>query len=98
MSDWSINLPVRDRHAPITDIGGDARALDDPAERAMVRQLVLGAMLEGDTTSGDLLDRLEAADPTARRKLFDDAREAAGRERSEDIDECSLSWPRPTRT
>jgi hypothetical protein len=83
---WEINLPVRDRADRLAEVAIDSHQLADPEERVTVRELVLQATLAGDRTAGDLLDRLEAAGPAGRRPILDDAREAAGLERTEDID------------
>jgi hypothetical protein len=91
---WQISIPYRDRSDSLAELGFDAGLLGEE-DRAVTRHLVLRALLEGDKTTGDLLDRLEAADPTERRELLDDAREAAGLERSEDIDAREAFEARP---
>jgi hypothetical protein len=72
---WQINIPFRDRSAPLTDVAEAARALQNDEERAVVRQLVLGEITGGTaTTAGELLDKLEAASPGERRQMLDAAR------------------------
>jgi hypothetical protein len=79
MSEWQIQLPYRDRSAPLTDVADAARALSTDEERDTVRQLVLGEIVDGSAaTVGELLDKLEKASPEQRRKMLDDARAGAG--------------------
>jgi hypothetical protein len=76
---WHLQIPYRDRSAPLTDVADAARALSTHEERSVVRQLVLGEIVDGSaTTVGQLLDKLEKAGPAGRRKVLDDARVKAG--------------------
>jgi hypothetical protein len=77
---------VRDRDTPINEITFDAHLLEDPDDVATARALVLQAVLGGCRTTGDLLGLVSNASAAEQRLIFDDAREAAGLERSEDID------------
>lgn len=88
MSSWEIRLPIRDRDAPIGEVALDAHVLEDPEERATIRELTLGAVLAGDKTAGDLLDRLAGAGVGGRRQMLDAAREAAGLKSATDIDDA----------
>jgi hypothetical protein len=79
MSEWQIQLPYRSRSAPLTDVADAARALSTDEERTVVRQLVLGEIVGGSAaTAGELIDKLEKATPSERRKMLDDARAGAG--------------------
>ena len=86
---WQLRVPLRDRDDPLTEVGFDSRHLEDPDERATVRKLVRRAMLDGFSTTGELVDeleRLEREDPAQLRRVFDDAREEAGLESATSID------------
>jgi hypothetical protein len=83
---WEIRIPYRSREDSLAEVGFAARQLD-AEERAIVRALVLQAALGGCRTAGDLLDRVGHATVAERRLIYDDAREAAGLERSQDIDD-----------
>jgi hypothetical protein len=77
MSDWTIRIPHRDSASPVTEIADAARVLPE-AERAVARQLALLLAVDHDCrTVGDALHVVEAADPAARRALFDQARQRA---------------------
>jgi hypothetical protein len=83
---WSIHIPHRSPEDPLVDVAEAAHVLPTDEAR-VVRQLVLGELVDGSAKSaGELLDKLEAASPEERRKMLDAAREAAGLERTEDID------------
>ncbi len=75
---WRIDIPYRDRDDPISNLGFDARHLDDEQEVAVVRQLAMDAILAGHATVGDLIDDLERLTPTERRTVLDKARASAG--------------------
>jgi hypothetical protein len=77
MSDWTIRLPVRDRSDSIAEITFDARFLGEE-DGKVTRHLVVQPLLDGDRTVGDLIDRVERADPAERRRMLDAARQAAG--------------------
>jgi hypothetical protein len=83
---WTLNLMVRDRDTPISEVAFDADLLEDPDDVATVHALVPQALLRGCRTTGDLLDLVGNASVAEQRLIYDDAREAAGLERSEDID------------
>ena len=85
---WQIRIPHRNRRdAPLTDVGFDARHLEDPEDRAVTRELVLDAMLNsGCETVGDLVDMVENAGPAQRRELLNKCRVAAGLETCEDAE------------
>ena len=80
MSEWAIRFPFREPDSPTTDVAIDAQDLEDPEERAVVRALVLQAVLGGCSTTGDLRVLLASRTPAERRPLLDDARAAAGLE------------------
>jgi hypothetical protein len=83
---WSIHIPHRSPEDPLVDVAEAAHVLLTDEAR-VVRQLVLGELVDGSAKSaGELLDKLEAASPEERRKMLDAALEAAGLERTEDID------------
>jgi hypothetical protein len=87
MSDWEIRLPIRSRDEPLADVAHSARGIEDAQDRAVARTIAIDAAVHGGMrTAGELIDHLEAAGPAGRRPILDDAREAAGLERSEDID------------
>jgi hypothetical protein len=44
---WPLNLPVRARDVPLGELAIDAHVLEDPEERAVVREIVVSAALEG---------------------------------------------------
>ena len=73
-----IRIPFRDRNDHLSTVADSARTLSTDEDRAVARQLVLDGSASGLTTVGQLLDRLEAASPTERRTMLDDARAAAG--------------------
>jgi hypothetical protein len=86
MSRWSIQIPYRHRDDDIDEVAFAARALPDADDRAVLTELVVSARLDGCRSAGDLLDRIAGATAVQRRRMLDDAREAIGLERSEDID------------
>jgi hypothetical protein len=90
---WSIDLPIHSRDEDICDLISATRLLEDPEQRATMRRLTIAAQIDGVRTSGELCDLLEAAGKGGRREIFDDAREAAGLERSQDIDDDE-AWKR----
>jgi hypothetical protein len=81
-----ISVPYRSRDDSLADVGADGRHLPDVEEREVVRGLIAEAHQLGDRTAGDLLDRLERADPAERRALVDKARLAAGMETLSEIE------------
>ena len=86
MTEWAIRFPFREPDSPITDVAIDAQDLEDPEERAVVRALVLQAVLGGCATAGDLRVLLASRTPAERRPLLDSAREAAGLKSASDIE------------
>ena len=87
MSDWSLQIPYRERSDPLTDVAEASRELPTDEERAVVRQLVLGEIVGGSaTTAGELLDKIKAASPAERRELLDTARTKAGLKSASDIE------------
>jgi hypothetical protein len=76
---WQIDIPFRDRSAPLTEVAECARALPNDEERTIVRSLVLGEITRGSAQSvGDLIDKVEQASPAERREMLDQARVKAG--------------------
>lgn len=68
------------------DVIDGARHFTDPDERATIREIGMRAHLSGMHTAAELLGHLEAVGKSGRRQILNDAREAAGLERSEDLD------------
>jgi hypothetical protein len=82
---WSIPIPYRSRDDSLRDVAILANRL--PADEArVVQHIVLEAHAAGDDNAGHLLDRLGDLEPEQRRQVLDNAREACGLPRSEDID------------
>jgi hypothetical protein len=77
-----IQIPFRDRsdRLDLGEISDDVReAIADPEQARLTRRLMWDLATEpGISTTGDLLDRLEAAGPEGRRAMVDRAREAEG--------------------
>jgi hypothetical protein len=75
-----LNLPFRDRSQPLTD--PDVLRLPEALEgedRRVADRLLVDAMADPDlATIGDLIDRIGRASPQDRRRIADQAREAAG--------------------
>jgi hypothetical protein len=86
MSDWAIRIPYRRRDDLLADVDLAARRELEGEDAMVTRHLATAAMLAGDRTAGDLIDRIDRATPAQRRRLLDEARQAIGLERSEDID------------
>jgi hypothetical protein len=82
---WSIKVPHRTREDTLIDVAASATSLADD-DRRVTQHIVLEAQVAGDRSAGDLLDRLGAMSREARRQVLDDAREASGLPRSEDLD------------
>ncbi|HYN91135.1 MAG TPA: hypothetical protein VER75_04370, partial [Thermoleophilaceae bacterium] len=69
---WTIAVPFRSRDEPLSAVGDAARrAFSTDEDRAVARQLVLGAAADGVATVGGLLDKLEKLGPAQRRSLLD---------------------------
>ena len=76
---WQILVPFRSRSDSLIDTVEAARELPAGEDRAVARQLVIGALIDGSAASaGELIDRLEKASPAERRKVLDEARARAG--------------------
>lgn len=73
-----FEIPFRSEDDHISTIGTEARHIDDPVQREVVRELVGWAATNGAETVGEMLERFEALAPTERREIVDRAREAAG--------------------
>jgi hypothetical protein len=76
-----LRIPYKDRSQPLADpdVLRLPEALEDRAERVTVDRLLVEAMGDPDLhTVGDFLDRMEQASPQERRRLIDEARQAAG--------------------
>jgi hypothetical protein len=83
---WEIRLLDLKRDESLVDLACAESALPEKDDRLVLRELVVGATLAGDHSVGDLFDRLEAAGPAGCRPILDNAREAAGLPRTEDLD------------
>jgi hypothetical protein len=86
VSDWAIRIPYRSRDDSLADVDLAARRELDGKDCVVTRQIAMEAMLNGDRTAGDLIDRVDRLSRAERRRLLDDAREAVGLKRSGDID------------
>jgi hypothetical protein len=82
---WSIRVPYTSRDDSLIDVAAAATNLPDD-DRVVVQHILLEARLAGDSTAGDLLDRLGRLSAGERRRVLDNAREAGGLPRSEDLD------------
>jgi hypothetical protein len=85
VTEWVIRVPYWSRDDSLIDVAAEATNLPNE-DRRVVQHLVLEAHVAGDDRVGHLLDRLSAMKRQERRQVLDDAREACGLERSEDID------------
>ena len=88
MSDWTIQIPYRERGEPLD---ADAvlelpRGLDDPEGRAVAERILFDASVSGVGTVGELLDQIQRASPDERRSMLDAARVAEGLETTADVD------------
>jgi len=81
-----VRVPYRSRDDSLVDVGAAARVIDDRVERETVRELAAQAHAAGDRTAGDLIDRIERADPAQRRAIVNRARSAAGLQTIEQVD------------
>jgi hypothetical protein len=72
-----IRIPYVDRNDHLSTVADAARTLSTDEDRAIARQLVLDGSASGLTTVGELLDVLEHASPSQRRRMLNDARTAA---------------------
>jgi hypothetical protein len=87
VAEWSINIPFRSSADHLVDVAEAARELATDEERAVVRQLVLDEIQHGSTTTaGELLSKISSESPDDRRTRLDRAREAAGLERTVEIE------------
>jgi len=84
MSEHWLRLPVRSRDDSLSELACDAQVLESEA-RAVVRQLVLDAV-GSCATVGELVDRIECANPTERRALLNRAHTGAGLTTVEDAE------------
>jgi hypothetical protein len=76
---WTIHLPHHgDITAPLSTTVDAGRVALTGDARAVARQVALSLMADGVGTVGEALDHIEAASPTERRRMLDDARAAAG--------------------
>lgn len=89
MSDWTISVPYQHRDEPLTVTAGFARHLPADDDREVARQIVLGAMVRGVRTAGELLDALSAMEPHGRRALLDEARAEVGLPSTADADSAA---------
>jgi hypothetical protein len=73
-----LRIPYRDRSDSVVYAINDARAIEDPDERRVVRDVLKEAAVTGAATIGQLLDRLEGMTPNERRRVVDEARVRVG--------------------
>ena len=83
---WRIQIPNRGRDQSVADALLDARTVTDPESQAVARTILLEAAMNGMSTVGEVLDRIERADPAERRRILDAARVSAGLETSGDVE------------
>lgn len=100
MNDWKIEIPFRDRSAPIHEVADCARETLEGEARAIAREIAFAALSRGNTRVGDLLDELDAAGPDGRRQILDQARERVGLESTVALDRSRelaqlTRWPPP---
>ena len=86
MRSWQIHIPHRTRSDSLIQVAANARQLEDADDRAVTRRLALDAAEDGLTSAGELLDRIERADPGERRAMLDKARAAADLPTVEDVE------------
>ena len=77
---WSISIPHRSRRDSLVDVAALVRHVAGQDEdRNVLRQLVIQAQVDGVASSaGELIDHLASLEPSERRLLLDQAREACG--------------------
>ena len=82
---WEIRVPHRGRGESLIDTASNCRHLPE-GERGPAREIVFAAMLDGLSTAGQLLDRLDRLEPAQRRQLLDHARQECGLEPIADVE------------
>jgi hypothetical protein len=84
MKTWQIPIPYKSLSDSLVDVGANARALEDPEDRAVVHALVLLAIESCPPggvdvlTASDLLEVVKAIPPDGRRHALDVLRTKAG--------------------
>lgn len=93
-TDWQIQVPYKTLGDSLSQVGANARALQDPEDRAVVHELVLLATgTPGATdaiTAGDLIDVLKAIPPDRRRGALDVLRKKAGLPSTAEVERKAL--------
>jgi hypothetical protein len=69
-----------DPDEPVFDVIDSLRHTLDGDDRAVAREVLIEARMEGQATIGEVLDRIESMEPSDRRALVERARERAGLE------------------
>jgi hypothetical protein len=78
LTEWRLHVPHRSRDDHLISVASQARVLDSD-DGAVAREVAIRAQIDLGLTSADqLLDYLDRADAGERRRLLDQAREAAG--------------------
>jgi hypothetical protein len=83
---WQLQIPHTSPDELLTDALFDARAIPDPDDRRIAREVLLEARRSGLLRVGELLDRIEGAGPDERRAMLDQARERVGLEPTGEVD------------
>ena len=82
---WTIEIPHRSRDESLVDTAANVRHL--PADdRGVMREIVLGARLDGLRTAGELLDHVAGLEPHERRAMLDRARADCGLASTSEVD------------
>ena len=97
-----LKIPFRTRDQRLSDpqVLKLPEILEDPNERATATRVLMAGMAAGVQTIGDLLDEIEEASPEQRRRIADQAREAAGLpsfsavQSARQVDESRQRWKR----
>ena len=85
---WQIRVPFRSRQDSLVDVAALVRHVPGQDEdRSALRQLVIQAQIDGVAASaGELIDHIDALEPTERRAMLDAARAGVGLESTEMVD------------
>jgi hypothetical protein len=87
VANWQIDIPHRSRDESVVDVlCDDLRAIEDRESRAVARAVLQEAAESGTRTVGEVMDRLNRADPAEVREMLDRARVAAGLETTADVE------------
>jgi hypothetical protein len=73
MTDWSLQIPFRNRDESLVDVASHCRTLEAD-DIAVSRTIVLDAAVRGMRTAGELIDHLDGLEPHERRAMLNQAR------------------------